>query len=407
MANNPASQRQPRKRMAAPPSGSSFDMIIIGGGTIGLSAAYYAAARGLNTLLLEQFDSMASKKASSGGASRMFRIMYSEASMAELAESALALWKEIELASESVILRTQPLIFYGDVENTVEGNLGAMRTILNNLGIPNVWYPNSSGLLQQYPAFQTMPANYVGLVQANSAVIRADISISAFETLATNAGATLLTNQPATVTTISTEGPYQVSCSAGAYSAPCLILCPGAWTNSLLRPFDIQLDLAIWQMTVAYFQADVANHAYPLWYEFGPTSQQLFYGFPADEVPGSIKVSLDSTNNIYTDPSQCTFQPDPQILSQMGTFLQQRFNGVQPTASDAATCLYTMTVADAQMILDRLGGFPGVAIFTGGSGRGFKFTPLFGRILVELATTGKTSYDISEFSITRPGVIKS
>jgi monomeric sarcosine oxidase len=406
VASNPKLNPQPRKLVTPPPSGTSFDIIIIGGGTIGLSAAYYAAERGLNTLLLEQFDSMASSQASSGGASRMFRIMYAEAFMAELAESALAMWKEIEVASESQILQTQPLIFYGDVRNTVEGNLGAMRTILNNLGIPSVWYPDSSGLLQQYPAFQTMPNDYVGLVQANSAAIRADISISAFETLATNAGATLLTNQPATVTTISTEGPYQVTCPAGTYSAGQLILCPGAWANSLLQPFQLQLNLSIWQMTVAYFQADVANYSYPLWYEFGPTSQQLFYGFPPDEVPGSIKVSLDSTNSIFTDPSQCTYQPDPQILSNIGTFLQQRFNGVQPTPSDAQTCLYTMS-ADAEMILDRLYGYPNVAIFTGGSGRAFKFTPLFGRILVDLATTGKTYYDISPFSINRPGIIKT
>jgi sarcosine oxidase len=406
VASNPTSKRQPRKLVTPPPSGTSFDMIIIGGGTIGLSAAYYAAERGLKTLLLEQFDSMASAKASSGGASRMFRIMYSESFMAEMAESALALWKEIETASESVILQTQPLIFYGDVENTVEGNLGAMRIILNNLGIPNTWYPNPSGLLQQYPAFQTIPANYVGLVQANSAVIRAEISISAFETLASSAGATLLTNQPAAVTTISTEGPYQVTCPAGTYSAPQLILCPGAWTNSLLQPFGIQFNLAIWQMTVAYFQADVANYSYPMWYEFGPTSQQLFYGFPPDEVPGSIKVSLDSTTHIFTDPSQCTYQPDPQTLASMGAFLQQRFNGVNPTPSNAQTCLYTMST-DAEMILDNLSGYHNIAIFTGGSGRGFKFTPLFGRILVDLAMTGKTYYDISPFSMTRLGIIKS
>lgn len=406
MTSKPESNAQPRELVTSPPTGTSFDIIIIGGGTIGLSAAYYATERGLNTLLLEQFDTMAGSRASSGGFSRMFRIMYAEAFMAELAESSLAMWKEIEIASESQILTTQPLIFYGDVENTVEGNLAEMRKVLNNLGIPNVWFPNSSGLLQQYSAFQTMPSDYVGLIQANSAAIRADISVSAFQTLATNAGATLLTNQPATVTTISTEGPYQVTCPAGTYSAAQLILCPGGWANSLLQPFQLQLNLSIWQMTLAYFQVDVAHYNYPLWYEFGPTSQQLFYGFPPDEMPGFIKVSLDSTNSIFTDPSQCTYQPDPQILSNIGTFLQQRFNGVQPTPVDPKTCLYTMS-ADEQMILDRLSGFANVAVFTGGSGRAFKFTPLFGRILVDLATTGKTNYDIGPFSINRPGIIKT
>ena len=55
--------------------------------------------------------------------------------------------------------------------------------------------------------------------------------------------------------------------------------------------------------------------------------------------------------------------------------------------------------------MDNLPGYENVAIFTGASGRGFKFTPLCGRILVDLATTGKTYYDIRPFSITRCGII--
>ena len=276
-----------------------------------------------------------------------------------------------------------------------------MRQILANLGVPATWYPDAASIMQAYPAYQTMPQDYVGLAQANSAVIRVPASVASFAYLAAGAGATMLTNQPATITGIA--GPYQVTCPAGTYSADALVLCPGAWTNSLIKPISVPLNLTIWQMTIAYFQADVATYSYPLWYEFGPNNQSLFYGFPPDEMPGYLKVSADFTNNIYTDPSQCTYQPDPQILSQLGSFLQQRFNGIQPAPTSASTCLYTMT-PDAQVILDR---FPNqnISIFTGASGRGFKFTPLFGRILVDLATTGKTAYDISNFSLTRPGII--
>jgi glycine/D-amino acid oxidase-like deaminating enzyme len=210
-----------------------------------------------------------------------------------------------------------------------------------------------------------------------------------------------------------------------------LILAPSAWTNDVLRPFGIQLNLTIWQMTVAYFQAEVRKFDYPLWYEFGqetptnellsprrsmtqkhlatsaltaPKTQELFYGFPSDEKPGYIKVSADFTNNFYSDPSQCTYQPDRNILLQLGKFLQQRFNGVSPQAAFPTSCLYTMS-HDFQMVLDKLPGYSNVAIFTGDSGRGFKFTPLFGRMLVDLATNDSTYYDISPFSIARPGVI--
>jgi monomeric sarcosine oxidase len=404
-------QESPLGQTVAPPSGGAFDVIVVGGGTIGLSAAYYAAARGLKPLLLEQYD-FANRFASSGGASRMFRIMYSPEFMVRLAENALGLWKEIEVASGVEILLQQPLLFYGDAEQTVEGNLGELKTIMGSLGVPFAWYPTVADLMQNYPIFQKgMPSDYVGLMQPNSAVIRAERSILAFESLARNAGAVLVNDQPTAITTISTEGPYQVKCPGGVYSAPQLILCPGAWTNKLLKPFNIQLNLTIWQMTVAYFRGDISKYNYPMWYEFGPpvgpnAQQQLFYGFPPDEVPGHLKVSADFTNNIYTDPDDCTYQPDPKILSALGTFLAQRFNGVSPQPTQASMCLYTMT-PDAQMILDRLPGYHNVSIFTGASGRGFKFTPLFGRILVELATSGKTSYDIGPFSITRPGIFKS
>jgi monomeric sarcosine oxidase len=407
MENSPGSARQ-RRKVAPPPNGTQFDLIVIGGGTIGLAAAYYAGARGLNTLLLEQFDSLANPKGSSGGYSRMFRIMYAPAYMAQLAEVALAMWKEIETATGFEILLTQPLIFYGVAENVLEGNIGEMKQVLTNLGVPYAWYPDPSGLLQQYPAFQTMPSDYIGLAQANSAVIRADVSISAFDTLAYNVGATVLTNQPATVTSIPANipptTPYEVSCPAGTYSAKYLVLCPGAWTNSVLQPFDLQLNLQIWQMTLGYFPANVGSYSYPLWYEFGTTDQTQFYGFPPAEMPGYLKISTEFTNDKYTDPSQCTYQPDPQILAALGTFVQQRFNGVDSAPTNPATCLYTMA-PDGEMILDNVPGSPNAAIFTGASGRGFKFTPLCGRILVDLATMGKTYYDIRPFSILRPGII--
>jgi len=405
MATSPPPEREPRKNVTPPPSGSSFDVIVIGGGTIGLSAAYYASARGLKTLLLEQFE-LGNPWASSGGASRMFRIMYAPAYMAQLAEVALAMWKEIETASGQQILQMQPLIFYGVAENVLEGNIDQMRQVLTSLGVPHSWYGNGNALMQQYQVLQNVPANYVGLVQANSAVIRAETSISAFHSLATGAGATVLTNQPAKVPMILPKVPYQVSCAAGTYSARSLILCPGAWTNSVLEPFRIQLDLKIWQMTVGYYQANVGAYAYPLWYEFGETPETQYYGFPAEEVPGFLKVSTEFTKDIFPCPSKCTYEPDPQILHGIGAFLKQRFKGIGPTYKDAATCLYTMS-HDFEMILDRLPGYPNVAIFTGASGRGFKFTPLCGRILVDLATAGKTYYDISPFSITRNGVIKT
>jgi sarcosine oxidase / L-pipecolate oxidase len=211
-------QVAPDLRVIPPPSGMRFDIIIVGGGTIGLSAAYYAAARGLKTLLLEQYDQFADPRASSSGHSRFFRIMHSSAYMAELAESALALWHEIETASQRRILKPQPLIFYGVSGPTPEGNLGEMERALSKLGVPYQHYDSGQSLRNAFPAFRDVPDKYTALVQPNSAVIRTRESITAFHKLATTEGATLLTNQRAAVAP--RKGVYQVTCPAGTSSHP-------------------------------------------------------------------------------------------------------------------------------------------------------------------------------------------
>ena len=50
-------------------------------------------------------------------------------------------------------------------------------------------------------------------------------------------------------------------------------------------------------------------------------------------------------------------------------------------------------------------GHKNVVIFT--AGWAFKFAPLLGKILTELTFDGKTSHNISNFKITRPGVLKA
>jgi glycine/D-amino acid oxidase-like deaminating enzyme len=56
-------------------------------------------------------------------------------------------------------------------------------------------------------------------------------------------------------------------------------------------------------------------------------------------------------------------------------------------------------------VLDVVPGHQNVVIFTGDCGNAFKFTPLIGSILADLAVTGSTQHDIGGYSITRPGIM--
>ena len=56
-----------------------------------------------------------------------------------------------------------------------------------------------------------------------------------------------------------------------------------------------------------------------------------------------------------------------------------------------------------EFIVDRLPDDPRVIIASPCSGHGFKFAPVIGEILADLATKGATSHDISRFRLSRFG----
>lgn len=387
---------------------SDYDVIIIGGGTIGLSAAYYAASAKQKVLLIEQFP-LRNDVNSSSGYSRFFRMMYSEKNMAQMAETSYALWNQLERLTGSVMVEEMPLLFYGTKNSgdTVEGDFKNTDKIMDQLGMPYDLLDRTQ-LLKKFPVFKDVPADYTGLLQLNSGVIHVQKSLEVFHKLAVSKGAQILENTRAQIEEAEPgTKTFKVRTDKGDFKASSLILAPGAWTNELIAPLGIQFAFKIWQMTLAYFKLQDPGIEHPFWYEFGPTvdnQSSLFYGFPQREDPTRIKVSADFTYNIYDKVADCDRKSDPKILKLLEEFMAKRFKNVIPKAEKDATCLYTMS-SDYHMILGHLPGYSNISILTGESGRAFKFTPLFGRILAELVREGGTSYCLEGISADREGLL--
>jgi glycine/D-amino acid oxidase-like deaminating enzyme len=67
-----------------------------------------------------------------------------------------------------------------------------------------------------------------------------------------------------------------------------------------------------------------------------------------------------------------------------------------------ATCLYTLT-PDRDLVLGPVGGHDRVLVALGAA-HGFKFAPLVGRVLADLALHGGTDVDITPFALDRPAL---
>ena len=420
-----------------------YDVIVVGGGTIGLSAAYHASCRkdsqgkNYSVALVDQYD-VDNGNNSSKGYERMFRVLYAPGQRARLVESAYAMWHEMESYTQNQILAEHPMLFFGFPNSaTFEGSLQAIADTMDTLGIPYDRLDSPSEINNAFPMFNPngMPSNYVGLRQNMGATILVQPSFNAFEGLARDNGVKFITNTKATAIDSGSGGPpYLVTLADGSQiEAKFLILAPGIWLNDTLKYFGLQAasSWSIWTMTLGYYNtAPKYRNALPVWYEFGNAENGLYYGFQPtgqgpnnvmSEYPYAVKISADftfsKTNNVSTalttPPSQSILNA---ITNRLGSLFQtETLSSNNALASSEDACNYSMN-GDGDMVLGRIPKGPGstsywdsASLFCMASGRGFKFTPLWGRVLTDLAIDGETSYqnDIEPFSPSRPGVFQN
>ena len=179
------------------------------------------------------------------------------------------------------------------------------------------------------------------------------------------------------------------------------------WSNQLLEPLGLKLDIKIWPMLWAYYLVDekfIDN--YPQWFCFQKALNDdggLYYGFPVlsrneNNIP-RIKVGIDwAPQDLILPDSSAMYKPFIKpLIKLLDNFI---FNNLEGVISCDETFIspYTMT-SDVNFILDKPRS--NITVFSGGSGQSFKFAPLIGKCLAEKALNINCSFDISCWEINR------
>ena len=84
----------------------------------------------------------------------------------------------------------------------------------------------------------------------------------------------------------------------------------------------------------------------------------------------------------------------------MSEFVASYLAGVSQRVTGHSVCLYTMS-PDEHFIIDRHPDHGNVVFAAGLSGHGFKFVPVLGRVLADLAIDGRTELPIEFLSLSR------
>jgi sarcosine oxidase len=370
-----------------------YDVIVVGLGGMGSAAAYHLAARGQRVLGLEQFGPVHDRGSSHGG-SRIIRQSYFEdPAYVPLLLRAYELWERLERDTGRDIFSLTGGLFVGRQDSrTFSGSLRASR----QWDLPHEVL-DADEMRRRFPTLSPRD-DEVGLYEAKAGFARPEATIAAHLQLAERHGADLRYEEPVQRWEALAGGGVQVLTGDGTHTADRLVICPGAWAPGLLAdlglPFTVERQVMYWfqpEPGVAAFQPE----RHPVYIHEDPSGTQI-YGFPAIDGPeGGAKVAFFRRGQICT-PETIDRQVHPEEIVAM----RDHLTGILPTLPGrflrAATCMYTNT-PDQHFVIANHPEHPQVTVACGFSGHGFKFVPVVGEVLADLATTRSTAHPISLF----------
>jgi len=380
----------------------NYDVIVIGGGPMGLATAAELSKSDKNTLVLEQYNFI-NQKGSSAGLSRQFRVQYAQKYMAELALESIRYWDALqETTNEELIGRVGSLWFGDPALSSQEGGIQASMDVMDELNIP--YTPLTAKQIEEQFPFKDIPKKYNGFFQSDGGIINFDATQKALYNICDAArNVELRANAPVTNIQSLEDGSIIVSINGEDIITEKLVLTPGAYVNDILKFFNLSVDIDIWEMSSAYYKK-TEDITLPTWFVFQkPQDTSLFYGFP--EVnwvhPGYIRVAPDIPDCIIKDPSQRSSKPSEKSLGYNEAWIKDHMVGLDTNSQFTGTCLITLSNNDKELLLDTLpnsvNNNQNIILYTGGWAA--KFVPLLGKILSDLVLTDRTEYDISHFKI--------
>jgi glycine/D-amino acid oxidase-like deaminating enzyme len=374
------------------------DVVVIGGGVMGLFTAYHASQRSDRVVVLER-GRVGDPMTASYGRTRSYRSDYLDPTYVRLAREALRLWDEFESRT-----RATALVRCGCMniaKRSVTPELASTYAelsyrILQQLGVPSASLTGEA-LRARFPYLEA-DAGYLDL---DGGVVNLPAVTAALRRALANRGVQLV-EEVTTHLVIRDLDLIRVETAAGVWRSRSLVVTAGLGTNDVLERLEgssLHVPITRDRPVEAkyYTPRDSARSLFTS--DAMPVIAYLDAGIYCHPIVDGL---VDKVKIGYYHP------PDlPRVstaIDSVISFVEQCLPGligahVEPV-DDVDGCDYDL-VADDEFVLGAVPGFPGAYVGVGWRGTGYKFAPWVGRVLAQLALQQGTVYDIGRFDPAR------
>lgn len=367
------------------------DVIVVGGGVMGLCTALSLRRAGATVTLLEKSHPGAGASGKSGA---ILRQHYSNPLTVAMARDGLRIYADFEgwAGGPSGFQKVGCLILSAAADRlTLEGNVALMQ----ELGCRAELLTPAE--IRHVAPMVSLPEDAFGAWEPGAGYCDPVAVIGTLERACHEAGVRFLMSVKVEALKTNLARIEGVQTSTDLLPADTVVVAAGPWTDALLEPLGVAIPIVTTRPLLAFF-------ARPLSLPNHPVVGDLLSGVYCRPDEGRTLVgALDlSHHDLVEDPDNYDEAAPDAFLSFCRERVLRRLPALaQGFGRGGYAGLYDCT-PDMHPVIGAVPGTVGLYVAAGFSGHGFKLAPVVGRALAELLTTGHyETLDLSSLSLDR------
>jgi len=370
------------------------DILVIGGGVMGVSIAYHLVQRGAGKIIVLEKSYLGAGASGKSGA--IIRQHYSTPLCARMARMSLKVFEQFPdvVGGPAVFTRTGLVLV---VKEADKGNLEANLRMQQELGIDTRLVSRQE--LMEIDSNVRLGEDEVAAYESEAGWVEAVQVVASFADAARSKGAEICEGVEVRGILVQGGKVVGVETNEGRYECRCLVLAAGPWATGVARTAGVELPVQSCRTQVALFRrppglarrvstyADFVQGIY-----FKPTHGDMLH---AGTIGGEEL-------NDPVDPDAYPEAANSDWLPGIRQRLSRRYPAMhRGYGRGGYGALYAIT-PDWHPILDALPGVEGAYCAVGFSGHGFKLSPLVGQLMAERIIDGQSrTLDIAPLRASR------